>query len=223
VSTEDDGRSPGSSTHSLMHFTHVGNLPGILSDGCLQADNLVSARSCLMVEAGEPAIKASRRQRQVAVRGESRGCVADYVPFYFANRSPMLYKIAMGGVPSYTDGQDPLVYLVTAVETVTAAGLHWLFSDGNCAASVTQFFDDPGFLDSAVDWQVMRARMWNNTADDPDRMRRRMAEFLVLGRLPVTCLVGIVTRTPGTKATVETLLGHYDVRLKVVVRRGWYF
>jgi len=42
------------------------------------------------------------------------GCVADYVPFYFAPRSPMLYKLHKGGVPNYTGGQDPLVYLVSS-------------------------------------------------------------------------------------------------------------
>ncbi|MGH3157753.1 MAG: type II toxin-antitoxin system toxin DNA ADP-ribosyl transferase DarT [Streptosporangiaceae bacterium] len=218
-----DGKSLGSSAHWLMHFTHVRNLPGIFSDGCLQADSLVSVRSCLVVEAGDPAIKASRKQRQIMIRGEPYGCVGDYVPFYFANRSPMLYKIARGGVPSYTEGQDPLVYLVTTVETVAAAGLRWLFSDGNCAANVTDFFDDLTLLDSAVDWQVMRAQIWKNTADDPDKMRRRMAEFLVLHRLPVACLVGVVTQSQGTKAAVQALLTQYDLRLPVQVRRGWYF
>lgn len=98
--------------------------------------------------------------------GAPFGCVADYVPFYFAARSPMLYKLAKGSVPTYTDGQEPLIYLVSNAETVAATGTACLFSDGNCASSVSQFFDDLAHLDSAVDWAVMRPTMWNNTADD---------------------------------------------------------
>jgi len=71
------------------------------------------------------------------------------------------------------------------------AGLRFLFSDGNCAAALTQVFGDLSLVDSMVDWEVMRAQMWNNTAEDPDRMRRRMAEFLVHERVPTDCLAGI--------------------------------
>ena len=55
--------------------------------------------------------------------------MADYVPFYFAPRSPMVFKLAKGGVPTYTDGQDPLIYLMSTVEAVVQAGLRYLFSD----------------------------------------------------------------------------------------------
>src|ERR1017187_3234561 len=199
-----------------MHFTHISNLPGILAKGCLQADSLVCRDSCLTVEAADPDIKASRRR--MAIPLSPYGNVADYVPFYFASRSPMLFKLARGGVSTYVEGQDPLVYLVTTVETVASAGLPWLFSDGNCAANVTQVFDDLNLLDSVIDWAVMRARMWSNTADDPDRMRRRMAEFLVHGSLPVSYLTHVMVRTSGMKAKVEAILAEYQVRLRVEVR-----
>lgn len=204
-----------------MHFTHVQNLPGILAASCLRADNQVDRRSALTVEAADLEIKSSRRTIRISLA--PYGCVADYVPFYFAPRSPMLYKLAKGSVPTYTGGQDPLVYLVSTVGAITAAGLRWLFSDGNCAASVTQIFDDLGLLDSVVDWPLMAARMWNNTADDPDRMRRRMAEFLVHESVPLSCVAGIVVRTEGMKEQVESLLTASGVRLPVGVRPGWYF
>jgi hypothetical protein len=204
-----------------MHFTHVRNLPGILATGCLQADSQVDRRSRLVVEAADLEIKASRRATSVGF--PPFGCVADYVPFYFAPRSPMLYKLAKGGVPTYTEGQDPLIYLVSTVRTIADAGLPLLFSDGNCAAAVTQVFNDLELLGSVVDWQLMRAQMWNNTADDPDRMRRRMAEFLVHQRVPVSCLVGIVVRTRGMHEQAERLLVDRAVELPVRVRPGWYF
>lgn len=205
----------------IMHFTHVQNLPGILAAGCLQADNHVARRSALVVEAADLEIKDSRRA--VPVTLPPFGCVADYVPFYFAPRSPMLFKLARGGVPTYTEGQDPLVYLVSTVETVASTGLQWLFSDGNCAATVTQVFNDLGLLDSVVDWGVMGMRIWKNTAEDPDRMRRRMAEFLVYERLPISCLAGVAVRTQGMKEQVERLLAALEASLPVRVQPSWYF
>jgi ssDNA thymidine ADP-ribosyltransferase, DarT len=204
-----------------MHFTHIRNLPGILAASCLQSDNLLSRQSVAIVEAADPVIKA--RRRQVRIRLAPFGCVADYVPFYFAPRSPMLYKLARGGVPSYTDGQDSLIYFVGTVERIADTGLRYIFSDGNCAASVTQLFNDLRDLETAVDWALMRVRMWNDTAEDPDRMRRRMAEFLVHERVPVRCLARIVVRTPAMKRQVVAILVEHGISLSVEIRPGWYF
>jgi hypothetical protein len=121
-----------SSTHFIMHFTHISNLPGIFASGCLQADNLVDRSSALQVEAADLEIKTVRKSMQVPLA--PYGCVADYVPFYFAPCSPMLYKLHKGGVPNYTGGQDPLVYLVSSAEAVAASGARFVFSDGNCAS-----------------------------------------------------------------------------------------
>jgi hypothetical protein len=175
----------------------------------------------LRVEAADLDIKAKRKA--IRIRLAPYGCVADYVPFYFAPRSPMLYKLAKGGVPTYADGQDLLIYLVSTVETATRAGLQCLFSDGNCAAAVTQVCADLTQLDSMVDWEVMHAQRWNNTAEDGDRMRRRMAEFLVHERLPIGCVAEIAVRTDAMNEQVDAILATQGVSLPVRVRAGWYF
>jgi hypothetical protein len=207
--------------HPIAHFTHVKNLQGILAAGFLSADSGVDRVAGLIVEAADLEIKSSRRTIRVSL--PPFGCVADYVPFYFAPRSPMLYKLARGGVPTYTEGQDPLIYLLSTVETVAAAGLPWLFSDGNCAAAVTQVFDDLDLLSSVVDWEVMAMRIWKNTAEDPDRMRRRMAEFLVHERVPVRCLAEIAVRNQAAKSQVERILEAHSGSLPVRVEPDWYF
>lgn len=217
----DATNSPAVRTHRIMHFTHVRNLPGILAARCLQADSLVDRTSALQVEAGDLGVKANRKQHPVTIA--PFGCVADYVPFYFAPRSPMLYVIARGSVPTYTEGQEPLVYLVSTAEAAAAAGSACLFSDGNCASTVTQVYSDIRLLDSVVDWNVMTARMWNNTAEDPDRMRRRMAEFLVHRQVPITCLTGIAVRSVIIEQKVEAVLRAYGVVLPVRVLPDWFY
>jgi hypothetical protein len=206
---------------SIMHFTHVKNLPGILAAGCLQADSRVDRSSALKVEAADLDIKARRKRMGIGI--EPYGCVADYVPFYFGPRSPMLYKLAKGSVPNYTDGQDPLIYLVSSAEAVDASGVSYLFSDGNCASTVTRYANDLTMLGSLVDWEVIRAIKWANTADDPDRMRRRMAEFLVHERFQVEWVSEIAVRHVTMQRQVNGLLAAYDVELPVAVRPGWYF
>jgi hypothetical protein len=210
-----------SSPHSIMHFTHLNNLPGILAAGYLLADSLVDRSSALKVEAADLDIKEARKRVRVPLA--PYGCVADYVPFYFAPRSPMLYKLAKGGVANYTDGQDPLVYLVSSAETVASSGASFRFSDGNCASAVTTYANDHTLLESAVDWEVMKAYMWANTADDPDRMRRRMAEFLVHRRLPISCLAAITVRRDTIRQQVNVVLAAHGVALPVMVRPDWYF
>ena len=205
----------------VMHFTHVENLPGILTAGCLQADSLVDRSLALRVEAGDLAVKARRKERRVPVAPFGR--VADYVPFYFAPRSPMLLTLARGNVPTYSGGQDPLVYLVAAAEAAAATGQQCLFSDGNCASPLTRFFGDLALLGSVVDWELMTARMWANTPDDQDRMRRRMAELLVHQRLPVGCVSLIVVRHETIKTQVEAILAAHGTAIPVTVRPWWYF
>jgi hypothetical protein len=205
----------------VMHFTHVENLPGILTAGCLQADSLVDRSSALQVEAGDLAVKARRKQRRVPLAPFGR--VADYVPFYFAPRSPMLLTLASGNVPTYSDGQDPLVYLVSSADAVAAAGQPCLFSDGNCASPLTQFFGDLALLGSAVDWELMTSRMWANTPEDQDRMRRRMAEFLVHQRVAVGCVSLMVVRHETMKRRVEAIQAAYGMAIPVAARSWWYF
>ncbi len=75
----------------IYHFTHADNIEAIFRCGYLACD--VAARDGLTrTEVGDPAIKESRRQRPV-LAGPG-GQVGNYVPFYYAPRSPMMFRIA---------------------------------------------------------------------------------------------------------------------------------
>lgn len=146
----------------LFHFTHLRNLPTIMSVG-LFADSLARAGS-MQVEIADQEVKARRRTRPVRVgRG---GYVGDYVPFYYAPRSPTMYVINRGDVSTYQGGFDDVVYLATTVEALLELALDVVFCDRNAAKHVAAFSTDIVDLDSLVDWPLMRATMWNNTGDD---------------------------------------------------------
>lgn len=103
----------------IVHFTRVEHLATIIRGGLL-SDSRAQQSGMLQVEVGHPDIKERRRRRPVPAA--AGGVVADYVPFYFAPRSPMLYVIERGNVPTYDQGCDRIIYLVTT--TAQSRGAH---------------------------------------------------------------------------------------------------
>ena len=132
----------------------------------------------------------------------------------------MLYKIWKGSVATYQKGQDPLVYMVSSLSTVDRAGLSWVGSDGNMAVVMTEQTGEWLRLDQIVDWPLMKARMWNDTENDGDRMRRRMAELLVHKFFPLDCVEYLVVRTKHTAEAAESCV---QGKMQVHVRPEWYY
>ncbi len=203
----------------LFHFTHVTNLESITTQG-LVADSRVPDDG-FTTEVGLPRIKAGRRERPVPCG--PGGVVADYVPFYYAARSPMLYSIHKGNVPSYEGGQDDIVYLVSHIDRIVELGLTFVFTDRNAYWQHADFSDDIGRIDELVDWGLMEQTMWNNTPDELDRRERRMAEFLVHRQVPWDALLGVAAFDEARSERAAQILDSVGITTIVRVRRGWYF
>lgn len=201
----------------LFHFTHIDNLPSIVQLG-LRSDSLVHESNDLAVEVGEDRIKQARRTRPVPV--DPGGVVADYVPFYFAARSPMLYTINRGNVAAYQGGQDSIVYLVSEITTIVEAGCQAVFTDRNAYYPYANFVADPRLAYGQVDWPLMKTHMWNNTSSEPDRMERRMAEMLVRGVVPFPLIGEVAARSEATLARVRSLLASVEHQPALAVRAG---
>jgi hypothetical protein len=202
---------------AIYHFTDIANLPAILTASELRCH----ARAPTASDIGDPSIKA--RRTLVDVTCGPGGQVCDYTPFYYAPRSPMLSSIQFGNVPGVNPDQRPLIYLASSTEAAYAADLECVFTDGNAAVAVTSFFNDPGELADVVDWPLMRARYWFNTAEDPDRRRRRMAEFLVRRALPLELVTEFAVYDQNMATQVAGMLAAAGLSHSVSVRRDWYF
>ena len=136
----------------------------------------------------------------------------------------MLAAISRQRVDAYQGEQDPIIYLVSTVQRVMDAGLTWCFTDGHALERVTSFLRDISDMDR-VDWAVIAARQWRNTDDDPDRMRRKQAEFLVHKSVPWQVFLGVAVRNVNLKQRVEELLASVDPGLHrpVAIRPKWYY
>lgn len=202
----------------IYHITHIDNLPMILDAGGLFSDTRKATLPALPTSIAYEDIK-EKRARKMVTCGPA-GCVADYVPFYFAPKSPMLYTISRGNIQGRKESD--IVYLVSTVEHVCGRGLGYIFTDGHPIMAFTSFYDSLNNLDQ-VDWQLMESNYWNDIATDMDRKRRRQAEFLVRDFFPLD-LVGLVaTSNEHVRKSVASLLECLPGTPAVAVKREWYY
>ena len=151
-----------------------------------------------------------------------KGVIHDYVPFYFGMRSPMLFQLCTGLVEGYAEGQDPLIYVVSTVESIHGAALPFVFSDGHGIAAYTQWYDKLADL-GKIDWEAVHARYWNCTVEDPDRQRRKQAEFLVYRFCPWELVHEIGVLNESARAKVISIISNYCASTPVQIHREWYY
>lgn len=180
----------------VWHFTRVEYLAEIVADGRLVCDDHVSAR---LGSVASPDVKARRRIMRVEAEGYPAGrSVSSHVPWYIAAKSPMLYVVSKNFPRDVLDG---LVFLGMQLGDLEASGLEWVASNANAAMALAEFTTDADRLGAFVDFDLLSAREWYNTPEDPDRMSRRAAEILVHGHVPLELVSVVVARN---ERTVET-------------------
>lgn len=205
----------------IYHFTDAANLPGILRSGGVNCKRSLPPDT-QKIDVSHYDIQDKRRRKRVPCG--SGGVLHDYVPFYFAARSPMMYVISRDGVDDCSSNTGRLVYLVSNLQRIREAGARFVFSDGHATKVFTKFYEEIADLDK-VDWEVMRMDYWTDTDDDPDRMRRRQAEFLVHGLFPWNAVESLAVKTPNMKRRLNKYLTEEwsDHVKPIELKPDWYF
>jgi len=206
----------------IYRILHVGNLATCLERGALYAPLHAPSDGLAYRTIHNVEIQQRRRARRIPCG--PGGVVHDYVSFYFGPRSPMLFQLHTGWVEGYTEGQAPIIYLVSTAQAVVSSGAGFVFSDGHGIAAMTEWFADLGEL-GRIDWRAVEARMWKDTLEDMDRQRRKQAEFLVHQRCDWGLIdeIGVLDRSMQTR--VAEILARYPAERTRPVRerREWYY
>jgi ssDNA thymidine ADP-ribosyltransferase, DarT len=158
------------------------------------------------------------KRQHATIRVPPGGVVADYVPFYFGPKSPMLYAIKQGKVEGY-QGQREIIYLLAHAEEVETAKLPFAFTDGHAIISYVNHYNQLADL-SKLDWNAIRAQYWNNLVDG---RCRRQAEFLIKDRFPMDLLREIGVMDDAAREAVSHLAEQTSFRPLIQVHREWYF
>jgi len=178
-------------------------------------------RGLLSVEVGNIGIKDMRRSQKVPIA--PYGQVSDYVPFYFAPRSPMMFSISKGNVPTYSGGTARLVYLVTSLERLTEQGHTPVLTDRNAALRYAAYrrFDAADEIDDGfIDWDVMKAKYWG---DFDDGRERRMAEALVHENVEWACILSVTAQSEIVAEEARAMISAAKSTVRVKVVPQWYF
>jgi len=206
----------------IYRILHVDNLSVYLKRSGLHAPNHTPSDGLHYRTIHNVDIQSERHSRKITLG--ARGVIHDYVSFYFGRRSPMLYQLHTGWVEGYSEGQEPLIYIVSTAQSVAESGAGFVFSDGHGIAAYTHWYNNLADLNK-VDWDAVYATYWKDDVDDMDRQRRKQAEFLVHQLCSWTLIKEIGTIDSRMKNKVETIMSQFpsDLHRPVKVRPMWYY
>ncbi len=196
-------------------MTHIKNIPSILENEGLLAYSEIGAKGLSYRDIANSDIQFRRSGTVVPL--PPNGDLHEYVPFYFAERSPMLYSILNSGI-----NQREIVYFVTKTAILHQNGLLYVFTDGHAIMFLSEFYAQLNDLDE-VDWAIMEEKYRADTEDDPDRKRRRQAEFLVHRKVPLDVFIGFAVKDEAMKEELEALLQLYQIDKPVYIRPQFYY
>jgi hypothetical protein len=197
----------------IYHITDVDNLPGILAEGGLWSDKIMSERDPTVI--GYDHIKR-RRLEQLLVSSADNRFVGEFVPFYFCPRSPMLFTINMGNTGRPTGCQSTIVHLVSKVSFAANLGVAWAVSTGNAGAVHTTFESTLEAIDQ-LDWDAIDARYWR------DKRHQKQAEFLVADFFPWEGFHEIGSHNAEVAGRVWELIQPQNHQPEVSVHTDWYY
>jgi hypothetical protein len=197
----------------------VANLPWLLANGMHSAKAGVVDPNFTSI--GNPDLIASRAHRPVPI--PPGGTLADYVPFYFTPKSPMLLNIKTGynGVTRRANGD--IVILVSSCQVMASHGVAMLFTDRHAYTATAKWTNNPADLADMIDWDILSRHDFARSDSYPDKMERYQAEALAHCHVPSGALLGIGCPSDSMKPKIEADLQTAGLALPVFVRPGWYF
>lgn len=216
----------------LFHITAIANLPAIFAAGKLLSKNSGAAAGINYQNIAHAGAQGSRAVR--AVPNPPGGMVHDFVPFYFAPRSPMLFAINGGRVIGCPWRQHEIVHFETTVQKVVSLGQPFVFYDRNATLAFSVAYTSITEMETAIAWDLLTeapqldgyCRFWHNTqanARYADRMERRQAEFLVKDNAALSCMTRLGVMDSAGRTQVQDFLAKAGVGLRVDIMPNWYF
>lgn len=203
----------------LFRITHMANLPWALANGLHAANGGKADPNFIAI--GNPDLIAGRRHRPVPA--PPGGTLADYVPFYFTPKSPMLLNIKTGHNGVTRRPNADIAILLASCQSMADNGVSMLFTDRHAYTATARWTDDRADLATMIDWDILKQHDFARSDSYPDKMERYQAEALAHKHVPVGALLGIGCASDASRAVIEAQVAAAGLGLQVFVRPRWYF
>ncbi|MEM0577004.1 type II toxin-antitoxin system toxin DNA ADP-ribosyl transferase DarT [Flavobacterium polysaccharolyticum] len=196
----------------FYRMVHWQNVEYILQNGLCCRDHVTADPDYINI--GHLQLISDRHDHPIAL--PNAGSLGDYVPFYFAGHSPMLYLIKNGYQGVTKRPQEDIVYLVCKFETIENSGLEYVFTDRNAKISIANFYTNKQDFEK-LHWEVINSKHWNNDESNWSRQDYKQAEFLIKNHVPVQYINAIVVKNEERKIYFEELLTKLALDIKVLI------
>lgn len=207
---------PDLSTILLYRMTHIQNIPHILKHGITHISS--PSKNKNYVPIGDGSLISARNDFSMP-NGKNLG---EYIPFYFGPRMPMLYVMQRGFNGVTPVRPSDVVYCVTSINTIQAAKLDFVFTDGHAVDGFSEFYypKDVKRIDTIIDSKAINSKYWK-AENDLDLKRRKEAEFLVKGDIPIQSIECFAVYDAATAAQLKKMKGYKNQT--VIVKPNYYF
>ncbi len=199
----------------LYRMTHIENIPHILQFGITHFDSGNANPNYKSI--GDSSLITTRNKYRL----NNGKLLGEYIPFYFGIRTPMLYVVQHGFNMVEPMSAEKIVYCVSSVQKIIDLNLEFLFTNGHAVNSFSSQYTSASInnISSIVDWKAVRAKYWNDE-NDLDLKRRKEAEFLVLGDIPINAILGYVVYNENTK---DSLISYGIDIANIIIKTSFYF
>ena len=211
-------------TYSAYHFTQLDNIATIFKARELRADIDAKPKNNSL----DQTIKAKRRTKKIKIA--PYGLLGDYVPFYFAPRSPALLQLASGDHMNKVS-QNELVFFRLDFRPVADGLINEslsLISNQHPLKTGAIFYPaTPENITLRINWKTIKSFRWNNTDEYPNRKSQREAELLIYQRLRLEQVNGakvtLATRTNLLQRKIQKMCEENDLDIDVEVQPSYFY
>jgi len=216
----------------LFHITAIGNLSAICLSGALVSKNSSAQNSISYQNIAHGGAQGARSNKSIP--NPPGGGLHDFVPFYFAPRSPMLFAINNGRVAGCNYRQADILHFETTVAHVQQYTQDIVFYDRNATLMFSAAYTDLRLLPKKVDWSLITeqptldgfCKYFQSNPNNQryvDRMEKRQAEFLVKTRVSLNQMTRIGVCSEQKATLVRSILVQHGMNITVEVKTDWYF
>lgn len=191
---------------------HRENVAYVLDNGlCCREHELADPD---YINIGHRQLIADRHEYEIPLA--DAGHLGEYIPFYFAGHSPMLYLIKNGYQGVVQRAQSDIVFILCDFEKIKQEGFEYLFTDRNAKLSLANYYKEESDFDK-LEWEIIKDKRWKNDEENISRQDYKQAEFLVRHHIPVSCIYALVVKTQASKDNFDQLVANKGLNIKVIV------